>query len=223
MYQHILENGELPPTLQEALISLICKPDKDPTVCGSYRPISLINIDLKILAKILALRLEKVLPTLINTDQTGFIRNRMSSNNFQHLFHIIHEAGRLDSPTIAVSLYAEKAFDHVEWEYLFMVLENFQFGPYFVNWICILTDLNIKGFEIGNTIHKVLLYVDDILLCLTEPCTSLEALLKLIEEFSEFSGYKINWSKSEILPLSSVDHSQLERRFPFKIKPNGIK
>ncbi len=49
--------------------------------CGSYRPISLRNVDFKILAKILATRVELVLPTIIYIDQTGFIKGWSSSHN----------------------------------------------------------------------------------------------------------------------------------------------
>ncbi|KAG7493595.1 hypothetical protein JOB18_012645 [Solea senegalensis] len=52
--------GALPQTLTEASITLIPKPGKDKTQCGSYRPISLLNSDIKILAKVLARRLESV-------------------------------------------------------------------------------------------------------------------------------------------------------------------
>ncbi len=66
----------LPPTLSEAFISLLLKKDKDPTTCSSYRPISLLNADFKILAKVLCFHLERVLPTLIVHDQTGFTSGR---------------------------------------------------------------------------------------------------------------------------------------------------
>lgn len=52
------------------------KKDKDPDLCTSYRPISLINVDAKILAKALSLRLEVVLPTIISNEQTGFLKGR---------------------------------------------------------------------------------------------------------------------------------------------------
>ena len=75
-----LTQGSLPQTLTEASISLILKPDKDPLNCSSYRPISLLNTDYKILAKTLTSRLEKVVPDIISTDQTGFMKDRHSSS-----------------------------------------------------------------------------------------------------------------------------------------------
>ena len=44
MYRYSTDNKILPPTTQEALITLICKPDKDPDLMGSYRPISLLSV-----------------------------------------------------------------------------------------------------------------------------------------------------------------------------------
>lgn len=69
--------GHLPPTLTEASITLLLKKDKDPLLCGSYRPISLLNVDFKILAKLLSFHLQKVIPTLIDPDQSGFISGRV--------------------------------------------------------------------------------------------------------------------------------------------------
>ncbi|KAL0146484.1 hypothetical protein M9458_058115 [Cirrhinus mrigala] len=60
---------------EEANISLVLKKGKDPENCGSYRVISLLNVDLKLLSKILAFRLEKILPSVIDEDQTGFIKD----------------------------------------------------------------------------------------------------------------------------------------------------
>ena len=58
MFNDSLDRGALPQTLPEASITLLLKPGKEQTDCGSYRPISLLNVDSKILAKVLALRLK---------------------------------------------------------------------------------------------------------------------------------------------------------------------
>lgn len=62
VYLESLSLGSLPPTLRQASISVLPRKDKDPGICTSYRPISLMNVDAKILAKALACRLERVPP-----------------------------------------------------------------------------------------------------------------------------------------------------------------
>ena len=76
VYNEALSLGQLPPTLTNTTITLLLKKDEDPLLCSSFRPISLLNVDYKILAKILALRLQGVLPQIISPDQTGFMLGR---------------------------------------------------------------------------------------------------------------------------------------------------
>lgn len=71
MFNEPLENGLLPPILTQASIFLLLDKDKDPTSCDSYKPLSFLNADVKVLAKIIALRLERVLSSI-------FLRNRMA-------------------------------------------------------------------------------------------------------------------------------------------------
>lgn len=123
--------------MYQAIISLILKKDKNPLECGSYRPISLLNCDYKILAKLLSTRLENFMCQIISPDQTGFIRDRYSFINIRRLFNILYSP-HSNSPEVVLSLDAEKAFDRVEWIYLFRVLEKFGFGPILISWIKIL-------------------------------------------------------------------------------------
>ena len=63
-------------------------------------------------------------------------------------------------------------------------------------------NVNVKGIYAGKTEHKLLLYADDVLLLTTNPETALPRMLSLISSFSLISGYKVNWWKSEAMPLS---------------------
>lgn len=86
----------LPESFSTAIITVIHKKNKDPLKCSSYRPISLLNTDYKLISKALVKRLGQYLPQLINPDQCGFIQKRLSSNNLCHLFNIIHQSLELN-------------------------------------------------------------------------------------------------------------------------------
>lgn len=58
MYEEALDTGSVPPSLNMAVVTLLLKPGKVSTLCGSYRPISLHNNDLKILCK--AINLQRI-------------------------------------------------------------------------------------------------------------------------------------------------------------------
>ncbi|MBN3289039.1 LIN1 transcriptase, partial [Polypterus senegalus] len=132
------DNQSLPQTFRQALITVFPKQNKDLLQCASYRPISLLNNDVKILSKIIARRMEKVLPSIISQDQTGFIRGRHLSSNLRRLFNVIYSPTKSNTPEILLSLDAEKAFDMIEWKYLFTILEKFGFGPNICAWIKLL-------------------------------------------------------------------------------------
>ena len=138
MFNHSPSYGSLPQTLTEASITLLLKPGKDSTECGSYRPISLLNCDVKILAKALALRLETTMQDVISADQTGFILGRHSFTNIRQLLNVIYSPVSSVVPEVVIALDTEKVFDRVEWGYLFACLNKFGYGPNFISQIKLL-------------------------------------------------------------------------------------
>lgn len=132
------ELGSLPPSAYEATIIVIPKPGKDPNLCESYRPISLLQTDVKILAKILTARLKSVILSLVHHDQTGFMPDKATFFSIRRLYTNIQAVHDNIGTRVVVSLDAAKAFDSVEWPYLWATLEAFGFGADFIGWVKLL-------------------------------------------------------------------------------------
>ena len=110
-FDYAYDSGKLSISQRRGIITLIPKPNKDTTVLDNLRSISLLNADYKILMKVIAKRLEKVLPRIINPDQTGYIKNRYIGENVRLISDIMNYTEENNIPGIALFIDFRKAFD----------------------------------------------------------------------------------------------------------------
>ena len=139
--------GELSTSQKQAVITLIEKKGRD------KRPISLMNVDVKIASKALSFRLKQILPNLINFDQTAYVKGRFIGESIRLIDDILYHTEQENIDGVLFAADIEKAFDFAEHNFIFASLKRFGFGDEFIKWIRTLL-FNVSSCVMNNGFSK---------------------------------------------------------------------
>ena len=116
IYNDCFEKKEIPLSMRKAVITLIHKKD-DKTDIENYRPISLTNTDYRILAGVLATRLQNVISDLVGPEQVAYIKGRFIGTNTRLIQDIFQLYNQKNYPGLFMFIDFQKAFDSIEWDF----------------------------------------------------------------------------------------------------------
>ena len=136
----------------KGIITCISKKGRDSRKLHNLRPISLLNVDCKVIEKMIANRIKPILMRLIHEDQKGFLPKRRISANVRCILDIIDHLENEKEEGVIMSVGYQKCFDMIDHHSLIGALRYFKFSEVLVKWTEILyTDTKSCVVNGGNT------------------------------------------------------------------------
>ena len=128
-------SGQILKQINHAVLALIPK-WKDADKVEDFRPIACCNVVYKVISKIIASRLAPALSSIVDPSQSAFIQHRSMMDNIFLLQELLRNYGRKRiSPRCILNVDLRKAFDSVDWDFVYDMLSALQFPPRFIEWI----------------------------------------------------------------------------------------
>ena len=144
------EKGEMSNTQKQAVITLIEKKGKDRCFIENWRPISLLNVYAKIMSKMIATRRKNVLPNFIHHNQSGYVKDRYIGETVRSIYDLVDFTDGENISGLRIFIDFQKAFDTLEWDFLFKCLQFFNFREDFIHWVKVFYQ-NLRSCVINET------------------------------------------------------------------------
>jgi len=264
-----LQEGQLSVSQRQSVVRLIQKKGKCPRNISNWRPISLMNVDIKILTKIIANRIEKALPEMLDQSQLAYVKGKNINEGIRTIDYTIDFCERTKSKGALVAIDFRKAFDSVSHEYLLNLMAKIGFPEAILHVIKTLYNgaesavmnngLTTKYFPLGKGCRqgdalspylfiiaidplirmikgekgiqgiktpagnlKITAYADDITIFAQDERDIIK-VLRIITNFGNFSGLKLNEDKTEILKVGGLKDTQFKDERLKKLTVSTIK
>ena len=153
-YFYSLKVGKLSTSQRQAIIKLLEKREKDKRYLANWRPISLLNVDTKIISKAIANKLKLILPSIISNDQTAYVQGRFIGESTRLISDILEITDSFNIGGYILTADIEKAFDSMDHIFLLAVLKKIGFGNDFIDLIKMLLKDNESCVLNGGVTSK---------------------------------------------------------------------
>ena len=134
-FENSYKDNILPDSQKLGIITCLPKPGKSKEYMKNWRPITLLNVDYKIISGVIANRMKKYLSNIISDCQKGFVAGRYIGECTRLTSDIIFKMKKLKMEGIILLIDFEKAFDSISWSFIDKTLKYFNFGERFCKWV----------------------------------------------------------------------------------------
>lgn len=150
---HFFNTGQLPRCVNSSAIALIPK-TSNATHMSQFRPISCCNALYKCIGKMIAKRMSTVMPYLISLNQTAFVPGRCIGDSVSLAQALCRDYHLNVGPSrIACKLDIRKAFDSLQWSFIFNVLKVMCFPDQFINWIQVCVSTCMHSVKVNGSLE----------------------------------------------------------------------
>ena len=236
-FKEAFRMGRLSYSQRLGVITCLPKPGKDKLYMKNWRPISLLNIDCKIISGVIGNRIKNHLGTLISPCQKGFVEGRQIGECTRIISDLIYHLKKNNKAGILLMIDFEKAFDSLEWSFIVKTLKHLNFGKNIISWVkCFYTDIesfvtnnghSSERFSLGRGVRQG----DPLSPYLFILCT--EILARAILSNNDIKGIKIDDSEFLLTQLADdtsffLENDEISLRTCFRIledfsKISGLK
>ncbi|KAI3437676.1 hypothetical protein D9Q98_000126 [Chlorella vulgaris] len=216
LFTAVAELGILPARFHEGLITVIYK-SGDRSEPTNYRPITLLCTDYRLFTKVLALRLNPCLDSIIDREQTAFVPGRHIGENIMALQCLPHLLRGTAASAVVVFCDFRKAYDTIDREFLFSAMDALGVGPGFLTLTrLLLADTRSRamallqllkargiGIPVAGQQLTALQYADDAQ-ALLPSLDAVPSFLAAMATFGAATGQRLNPAKTSLLPIGDV-------------------
>ena len=153
MIRYVFEKSTLSNSQGKGILKLLFKKGEREDI-KNWRPLTMLNTDYKVIAKVISNRIKPLLPRIIHTDQKGFVAGRNIMDANRELQDIIDYCDMEEEKGAIIFIDQQKAFDRIEWGWVFHCFKQFNFGDKYCNWVKMLVNNAKTCIETNGFISK---------------------------------------------------------------------